>query len=297
MSDVLTTLNDNSNNKPENIIVVKKRIKVPGAGHGGAWKIAYADFVTAMMAFFLLLWILNSVADDQKKGLVQYFHPPNPASVEANGVGLSLKGLSPTAKDQNFTSDSARENPTVLPTMQKALPQGNENQKRQSQPSGFQPNTYQQEVIEKVKQAVEQIKQSVIFTKVPDVPNINLSSNTRGVRIDVIPQHGKSLFRDHSIMPTEATSHMLALIGSILAKISNPVVVITHGTADSNKGSHLDKWTFSGMRGLYIRDWIEQGGLSPDRLNSTVTYADHNLLYKKTPLTIENERISILIQY
>ena len=75
------------------VIIVKKKGKGHGGHHGGAWKVAYADFVTAMMAFFLLLWLLNVTTDDQKKGIAQYFTPES-VSRSTSGSGGILGGSS-----------------------------------------------------------------------------------------------------------------------------------------------------------------------------------------------------------
>src|ERR1700690_561457 len=75
------------------VTIIVKRIKKGGEGHhGGAWKVAYADFVTAMMAFFLLLWLLNAVTEDQRKGLADYFSPNNLLSHASSGTGQPFGG-------------------------------------------------------------------------------------------------------------------------------------------------------------------------------------------------------------
>src|SRR5580658_7782000 len=77
--------------KHKNIIIKKEEV-VEGESHGGAWKVAYADFVTAMMAFFLLMWLLNATTEDQRKGLADYFSPNNLMSHASSGVGQPFGG-------------------------------------------------------------------------------------------------------------------------------------------------------------------------------------------------------------
>src|ERR1700691_5514918 len=79
-------------------VIVKKYEIVEGGHHGGAWKVAYADFVTAMMAIFLLMWLLNATTEDQRKGLADYFSPNNVLSHASSGTGDSFGGH--TAFDQ-----------------------------------------------------------------------------------------------------------------------------------------------------------------------------------------------------
>src|SRR6201746_941552 len=73
-------------------IIIRKEEVVEGGHHGGAWKVAYADFVTAMMAFFLLMWLLNATTEDQRKGLADYFSPANLMSHASSGTGQPFGG-------------------------------------------------------------------------------------------------------------------------------------------------------------------------------------------------------------
>src|SRR3954463_10244768 len=73
-------------------IIVHKEEVVEGGHHGGSWKVAYADFVTAMMAFFLLMWLLNATTEDQRKGLADYFSPNSTLSHSSSGIGQPFGG-------------------------------------------------------------------------------------------------------------------------------------------------------------------------------------------------------------
>src|SRR3984885_206365 len=73
-------------------IIIRKEEVIEGGGHGGAWKVAYADFVPAMMAFFLLMWLLNATTEDQRKGLADYFSPTSVLSHNSSGTGQPFGG-------------------------------------------------------------------------------------------------------------------------------------------------------------------------------------------------------------
>src|SRR3954451_6923688 len=73
-------------------IIIKREEVIEGGHHGGAWKVAYADFVTAMMAFFLLMWLLNATTEEQRKGLADYFSPPSVLSHNSSGTGQPFGG-------------------------------------------------------------------------------------------------------------------------------------------------------------------------------------------------------------
>ncbi|MCX7373895.1 MAG: flagellar motor protein MotB, partial [Alphaproteobacteria bacterium] len=88
--------------------IVIKRIEEAGHGHhGGAWKVAYADFVTAMMAFFLLMWLLNATTEQQRRGLADFFNPSNPMSTSTSGVGLPFGGSTPHSQGQMASDTGA----------------------------------------------------------------------------------------------------------------------------------------------------------------------------------------------
>src|SRR5215207_9195304 len=90
----------------ERPIIIKKVIKAAGHGHhGGAWKVAYADFVTAMMAFFLLMWLLNATSEEQRRGLADYFAPSNVFGRSATGSGQPFGGKTPNSEGE-LTSDA-----------------------------------------------------------------------------------------------------------------------------------------------------------------------------------------------
>jgi chemotaxis protein MotB len=104
-------------------IVVKREEVVAGGGHGGAWKVAYADFVTAMMAFFLVMWLLNTTTPEQRKGLANYFSPNNALSLGHSGSGKPFGGKTPLDNGE-LVSDHGME--TVIPSAMPGNPQGDD---------------------------------------------------------------------------------------------------------------------------------------------------------------------------
>ena len=88
--------------------IIKKYEIVEGGHHGGAWKVAYADFVTAMMAFFLLMWLLNATTEDQRKGLADYFAPSNLMSHASSGTGQPFGGRTPFEKGELVSDRGAK---------------------------------------------------------------------------------------------------------------------------------------------------------------------------------------------
>ena len=97
-------------------ILIRKEEVIEGGHHGGAWKVAYADFVTAMMAFFLLMWLLNATTEEQRKGLADYFSPNNVLSRASSGVGQPFGGHTPhdegnLISDRGVSAADARQSP------------------------------------------------------------------------------------------------------------------------------------------------------------------------------------------
>jgi len=96
-------------------IILRKKVMLPEEPHGGAWKVAYADFVTAMMAFFLLLWLLNVTTEDKKQGISDFFEPIG-VSEEQTGSGGVLKGLAMAAEGALRSAGSPPRITVPIPT-------------------------------------------------------------------------------------------------------------------------------------------------------------------------------------
>lgn len=311
------------------IIVVKKVKKVEGGHHGGAWKVAYADFVTAMMAFFLLLWLLNVTTDEQKFGIAQYFDPVS-VSKSVSGSGGVLGGKS-MIKDGAMISPSQ---PMGLDMQMPGIPESGPN----SEESGFtdqygdgeraiedpsnlkiendpssaslnkvDPKSLTKEQLEKLiaakeqsefDQAAEQIRQAI--QENPDLaelaPHLIIDHTPEGLRIQVIDQEGRSMFPVGSARMYEETKGLFTLVTGVINKLPNLISITGHTDSTPYRaGASYDNWNLSADRANSSRKALIAAGLDPKRINHVTGKADTEHLIPDDPTSPRNRRVSIVL--
>lgn len=282
-------------------LILTKKKKIPAEGHGGAWKIAYADFVTAMMAFFLLLWLLNATTEEQMYGISQYFAPTSVAEDET-AVGEALKGLA-LAVDGAMRSASARPSVSVaVPTYgeeAKGKEAGVERKSEEEVHTNEAKAQQQQEEIELLNKAKEQLRQSI--EELPDYKEIQdslvIEMTPEGLLIQVLDQQKKPMFEPNSAKLTSDSRRLLALVGSIIATLPNKVSITGHTERNGFSKSHdFTNWELSGMRAIQTRQWLINAGLPAARVVEVEGRADTELLDPRNPESPRNRRISILLE-
>ena len=250
----------------ERPLVIVKKIKKGGhAHHGGSWKVAYADFVTAMMAFFMVMWILG-MDENTRKAVEGYFS--NPTGFK-KGYG---SGSSPLA---NGSSPMKANNDQIKLIMHKA-------EKDALAGAG-----------ERIKARIDSAKSMLGDAKV----EIVLGDN--GLRIELIETgNGEELFVRGSAEMTPAARSAISIVGSELKGMRSPVAVEGHTDATRYApGARYTNWELSGDRANAARRQLEQVGVAAGRINEVRGYADTRLRNPLFPLAHENRRISILLQF
>lgn len=245
-------------------IIIKKVKKVSAeGGHGGSWKVAYADFVTAMMAFFLLLWLLTMTSQEKRAQLSNYFKF---FSIFKES-GTSFMGQS----SEMFKMASENERKVTQET------QGT----LQSKPEAFK---------ESIKQAIEE--------KLGDIKDqIMVDVFEGGVRIQLVDKEGKSMFDLGSSKPTALASRIMQVIGDQIKNLPNPVSVEGHTDSLAYKSSSYGNWELSTERALAAKKQLEDFGLSPNRLTRVAGYADTVPFIKENSEDPRNRRISIILMF
>src|SRR5262245_56348325 len=200
-------------------VIIKKIKKGGGHGHhGGAWKVAYADFVTAMMAFFLLLWLLNVTTDEQKNAISNYFDPTHPKVSEANsGAGGVLGGLSMAPQGamattvQAITSQpsssvnkrsSDKNDNTLNPNVSKKALEKAKQVLRKQEEARF------KEAEKKIKEAIEANPELKELAK-----NLLVDMTPEGLRIQIIDSEGKPMFASGSAQMYDYTQKLIEHVG------------------------------------------------------------------------------------
>ena len=242
-------------------IIIKKINKGGHGHHSGAWKIAYADFVTAMMAFFLLLWLLNSVTQEQLEGISNYFAPVS-ASQSTSGAGDILGGRTITedGAEQNTTS---RDNVTVDLPPPKAGTGGDDNSENQA---GGNPDeeTAEQVLKQREQEQFEEAKDQLEATlaSIPQLKKLKdslLIDNTPdGLRIQLVDKDGLSMFQSGASELFVHTKKLLEVVTEIIKALPHNLSISGH--TDSTKfvaGGDFSNWKLSADRANAARRWLE----------------------------------------
>ncbi len=278
-------------------IMVKKIKKGGGGHHGGAWKVAYADFVTAMMAFFLLLWLLNVSTEEQLSGIADYFKPSPMIATSESGASGILGGttVSPdgamTSQVQKLVHKPQTEDPALRPGSIPIQQEKNISDKR------FEDELRKRED-ENFKHAEEALKKAIESS--PDLAEMASALKTdmtpEGLRIQIVDQEGKPLFASGSADLLPHTKDLLRKVASVIQKLPNEISV--RGHTDSmpyGSGAIYTNWELSAERANASRRELLKGGLPVPRLNNVVGKADTDHLFPDTPQDGRNRRISIIL--
>lgn len=290
--------------KVEQPIIVKK-IKKGGGHHGGAWKVAYADFVTAMMAFFLLLWLLNVSTDEQKNAISNYFDPTHPSvSRRESGAGGVLGGLSVAPEGAMVTNVQHLTNPT--PTGDAGT---STDSKKQTIKKGYKgeevnqaledaKNVLRAQEEERMKKAMEAIEQAIAEDKELNAlkDQLIVDMTPEGLRIQVIDKDGKPMFASGSARMFDKTQKLLKKVGEIIQKMPNELSIRGHtDSVPYAAGANYTNWELSADRANSSRRVLLDAGLPAERINNVVGKADTEHLLQDDPTNASNRRISITL--
>src|SRR5579862_6830572 len=200
-------------------IIIKKIKKGGGDGHhGGAWKVAYADFVTAMMAFFLLMWLINTTSPEQKKGIADYFAPAS-ISETTSGAGGILHGTS-LGQDGSKSAGSESIIEQTAPQAPNTKDSGSTNTAGQTTQSPAQEKDDQalQNAAESLKQALQDMPELAELSK-----QILVDQTPEGLRIQLIDQEGRSMFKENSAQPNDRAQILLRAVAKVVSQMPNRV--------------------------------------------------------------------------
>ena len=278
--------------------VVIKRIKKSGHGghHGGAWKVAYADFVTAMMAFFLLMWLINTTTPEQKRGIADYFAPQSIAQT-VSGSGGVLGGKVMGQDDAHAggaQSVMQKQSPPAPNSNTKALASGTTQNgaNAASSNSDAQSRSAQDGEFAHAAEAIHQAIQDN-----PDIANLSrqvITENTpQGLRVQLVDQDGRPMFQQGSSDPMPYTKKLLAAVGGIIASLPNRVSVSGH--TSGNDAGAVNNWDLSASRASQARALLQAGGLSNDRIYEVAGKAGSEPLLPEDPNASANRRLTILL--
>jgi chemotaxis protein MotB len=315
-----------------NVPVIIKKVKGKGehAHHGGAWKVAYADFVTAMMAFFLLLWLLNVTTDIQKRGIADYFEPTI-ASKSQSGAGGVMGG-------QTIGQSGTQMIPTSLPSLalnRPALRQPNEGDDGDeggtaghdttttdngtqagvdARTGGAQKESQKKEKEQLSAEELERrfaereerrfaaaeftLRQAV--EQLPELKgladNLLVDRTPEGLRVQLVDQEKSPMFALGSYELVDSAKKLIAVVTQVVQRLPNKITITGHTDAVPYPGGRkYTNWELSADRANASRREFLADGLPEDRIGRVTGVADRDPLVADQPTSPRNRRISVVL--
>ncbi len=268
--------------------IIIKRVKKGGhAGHhGGAWKIAYADFVTAMMAFFLLMWLLGSTAQGDLQGIAQYFQSPlKVALTGGSGSGDSSSILKGGGRDLQRTNGNVRSGEIEAEKRNFSL-QALRAEIAAEDDLRMRDIKMRIEKAIEAKPSLQALKQQLRMEVTPD-----------GLRVQIIDDQGRAMFNSGSARVNEHMRELLRSLGDVLNTANGRVVISGHTDASAYGGGErgYSNWELSADRANASRRELVTGGLGEDRMVRVMGMGSSVPFDLADPLAPMNRRISILV--
>ena len=268
-------------------IIVKKVKKGGHAVHGGAWKIAYADFVTAMMAFFLLMWLLGSTTEGDKKGIADYFSAPLKVSMLGGGQGSGDASHVIKGGGQDLTRSTGQ------------VKNGENKQERKTvnlQALKAEQIRAEAAKLEELKEKIEsKIAASAALSAMQS--QIRLDMTRDGLRIQIVDEGNRPMFDSGSAVVKPYMRDLLRAIGAVLGEVPNRLTLEGHTDAAPFGGGDkgYSNWELSADRANASRRELMAGGLPEDRPLRVQGLAASSLFEPKDPLAPTNRRISLIV--
>jgi chemotaxis protein MotB len=263
-------------------VIIKRKKKAAEHGHhGGAWKVAYADFVTAMMAFFLLMWLLNATTEKQRKGLSDYFNPTISANRTSGGGDEVLSG------DSIFTEESMARVGTGADAYR-----ATEADRARGLAGEEGQRAGEKELSEIEQRLIARGGESNTMTQA--LRHVVTRITDEGLVIELYDLPDARLFGDLTAEPGPVTGALVALVSEVLALSANRIAVQAHVSAMPVMLADNPVWDLSAARAQAVRALLEQAGTDPARLHRVTGYAD------RQPVTadgaaIRNNRVEIVL--
>ncbi len=276
-------------------VVIKKIKKGGGHGHhGGAWKVAYADFVTAMMAFFLLMWLINTTTPEQKRGIADYFAPESVSRSES-GTGALLGGTSASNDGQSGQGSLAAKTQLRPPAVED---KSELNSKGRDNANGSASSGHARAQNAALEQAAARLRQAM--QDMPDLAELSkhvlIDDTPEGVRIQLIDQDNRSMFEPGQAAPKPHTQRLLKEVAKIVENLPNRISVSGHTDGASFEGpGGYSNWDLSAARANATLKVLFDAGMTQDHVAEVTGKAGSDPLYPDNPYASANRRISIVL--
>ena len=265
------------------VIIKRKKVVAGGGHHGGAWKVAYADFVTAMMAFFMLMWLLNATTEQQRKGLADYFAPTVAISRTSGGADGFFGGV-------DFMSED---------TLVMSSQDGGFNLNDTSAEASVEDNDRLAAIAAEV-QALRDLEQVLLgqggesLLAEEALRHVITRLTDEGLVIELFSLPDVPLFEPGTAEPADVTIELLRMIARVSELVPNAVAIATHMPAQPIVLAESPIWGLTIRRAEATRLALEDGGLDPARLDRITGHGDRSPVVEPA-VAARNDRIEITI--
>lgn len=271
------------------VIIKRKKVVAGGGHHGGAWKVAYADFVTAMMAFFMLMWLLNATTEKQRKGIADYFNPTIPVNRISGGGDGAFGGDSVFSETQLAQSGLGASQQRATAERQARGDTGTDSAGGDDRQAAQREQQALEKVAEQLSGAggesmVTELMQRHIVTRLSD----------EGLIVELFDAPGAPLFDAGGVEPTETMRTLLPVIAQVFALVDNPVAIEGHTRSLPIVAVERPLWDVSIGRAEAVRRLLTEEGLSSDRVSRVAGHADTEPV-TVNPLAERNNRIEMIL--
>ena len=265
------------------VIIKRKKIIKGGGHHGGAWKVAYADFVTAMMAFFMLMWLLNATTEKQRKGIADYFNPTIPV-VRISGGGSGAFG-----GDSVFSEQQLAQNGTGASA---GTPSEQDKARGAEDPADGDGTAEMAELKDIEKKLLARGGESMTMDAV--MRHVVTRVTDEGLVIELFDLPDNPLFAAESSTPETVTNDIAAMLAEVLALTKNQIAISGHVRSYPITLIKNPAWDLSADRAQAMRRLIESAGLSGSRMQRISGYSD-KISITPNPTEARNNRLEVIL--
>ncbi|MFN4095638.1 MAG: flagellar motor protein MotB [Sphingomonas sp.] len=259
-------------------IVIRKVKKVVGGHHGGAWKVAYADFVTAMMAFFMLLWLISTPEKEKLKGLAEYFSPGPPM---VGSAGSAAGGAQAGSGGHGRARNADQAKAVGVPAMD-AQSAGTARGGTATIPDAT------------MRVLAQELRISLDAISSEESAQQKIESDEDGLRITLMDSVRQPMFKPGTAQLNDFARRKLGAVADKLVKSGARLTI--EGHTDGAGGDNEANWRLSGERALSARAVLLGGGITADRIAGVMARGASQPIYPGEPGRAENRRITIIVK-
>jgi chemotaxis protein MotB len=273
-------LSEETNARP--LIIKRKKVTGGDAHHGGAWKVAYADFVTAMMAFFMLMWLLNATTEQQRKGIADYFSPTIPITRISGGGDGSFGG------DSVFSETTAAQNGTGATSLRPT---------EGRQAIGAQGTDHRAEREDVMLRSVEDALMAGLGdAELAEIVgrHVQVRATDEGLLIEVFAREGRTSFDSRTGDPAPVLRQIAGAMANLFQTVENRVAVASHVAAQPVVVAEARGWDRSVDHAQSTRLLLAEQGLQGDRVSRVTGHADRSPVGADA-MSVRNNRIVVTL--